>query len=41
METLDNEVSRNPIAYGPWTGGKNPASATIITANFEVVQPAT
>lgn len=41
METLDNELSLIPIAYGPWTDGQNPATATISTANFEVVAPAT
>ncbi|MFQ5422262.1 MAG: hypothetical protein ACE5EY_18095 [Anaerolineae bacterium] len=41
MEALDNELSLIPIAYGPWTDGQDPATATISTANFEVVAPAT
>jgi len=41
MEALDNELSRYPIAYGHKTDGKNPATDTVTTANFEVVKLAT
>lgn len=39
--TEDNELGRIPIAYGPWTEGQAPSTATITTANFEVIAPAT
>ncbi len=41
MDTLDEEVSEIPFAYGPWPNGQDPATAQITTANFEVVEPAT
>lgn len=39
-ETLNQELEQIPFAYGPWTQGQNPATATIDVANFEVVEPA-
>lgn len=41
METLDAELEQIPFAYGPWTEGQDPATATISSANFEVIEPAT
>jgi len=41
MKALDNELSQYPIAYGHKTDGKNPATDTVTTANFKVVQLAT
>jgi cysteinyl-tRNA synthetase len=40
IETLDLELEQIPFAYGPWTEGQDPATASITHANFEVVQPA-
>jgi len=40
IEKLNIELEQIPFAYGPWTEGQNPATATITTANFEVVGPA-
>jgi cysteinyl-tRNA synthetase len=41
MEKLNEELEQIPFAYGPWTDGQDPWTATIDVANFEVVQPAT
>jgi hypothetical protein len=41
IEKLNEELEQIPIAYGPWTEGQDPATATIETSNFEVVEPAT
>ena len=41
MEALNLDLEDMPIACGPWTEGQDPATATITTANFEVVEPAT
>ncbi|HSR32659.1 MAG TPA: endo alpha-1,4 polygalactosaminidase, partial [Anaerolineae bacterium] len=41
IEKLNEELEVIPFAYGPWTEGQDPATATIETANFEVVAPAT
>lgn len=41
MEQLNKDLMQIPFAYGPWQEGQDPATATIITANFEVVAPAT
>lgn len=40
MERLNEELVAIPFAYGPWTPGQDPATATIDYANFEVVEPA-
>jgi len=41
IEKLNEELAQIPFAYGPWEDGQNPAEATITSANFEVVKPAT
>ena len=41
IEKLNEELEQIPFAYGPWTEGQDPATATITTSNFEVVEPAT
>jgi hypothetical protein len=41
IEKLNEELELIPFAYGPWSDGQDPATATIDTANFEVVEPAT
>ncbi|MEE8391300.1 MAG: hypothetical protein V3S14_10975, partial [Anaerolineae bacterium] len=41
METLNEDLLEMPFACGPWTEGQDPATATITTANFEVIEPAT
>ena len=41
IEKLAEELELIPIAYGPWEQGQDPATATIETSNFEVVEPAT
>jgi len=41
METLNEDLWEIPFACGPWTEGQIAATATITTANFEVVEPAT
>ena len=41
IEKLNEELEQIPFAYGPWTEGQDPATATITTSNFEVVAPAT
>jgi len=41
IEKLNEELEQIPIAYGPWIEGQDPATATIETSNFEVVEPAT
>ena len=40
IEQLNIDLAQMPIAYGPWSEGQDPATAEIITANFEVVEPA-
>lgn len=40
IEKLNLELELIPIAYGPWTEGQDPGTATIDTPNFEVVEPA-
>jgi len=40
LETLDNELSKIPIAYGLWVDGDNPATAPVNQTNFEVVSSA-
>ncbi|RZB38394.1 MAG: hypothetical protein SRB2_00142 [Desulfobacteraceae bacterium Eth-SRB2] len=37
LETLSLELEQIPMAYGPWTSGQNPSSATITTSNYEIV----
>ena len=39
IETLNLELEQIPFACGPWTDGQDPVTATITTANFEVVAP--
>ncbi len=41
LEKLNEELEQLPFAYGPWQASQDPATATIDTANFEVVAPAT
>jgi cysteinyl-tRNA synthetase len=41
IEKLNEELEQIPFAYGPWTEGQDPATATITTSNFVVVEPAT
>jgi hypothetical protein len=41
IEKLNEELEQIPFAYGPWTEDQVPATATITSANFEVVAPAT
>ena len=41
IEKLNEELEQIPFAHGPWEDGQNPAEATITSANFEVVKPAT
>lgn len=41
IEQLNIELEQIPLAYGPWQDGQTPRTATITTANFEVVAPAT
>jgi len=41
IEKLNQDLEQIPFAYGPWTEGQDPATATITRANFEVVEPAT
>jgi hypothetical protein len=41
LEKLNEQLEFIPIAYGPWTEGQDPATATIGVSNFEVVEPAT
>jgi hypothetical protein len=36
----EDQLGRIPFAFGPWTDGQDPATAAIVTANFEVVDPA-
>jgi hypothetical protein len=40
MDQLSLDLELIPFAYGPWSEGQDPATAQIITANFEVIQPA-
>ncbi|RME62426.1 MAG: hypothetical protein D6790_06290, partial [Caldilineae bacterium] len=40
LDALNEELGSIPFAYGPWKEGQDPATATITTANFEVVAPA-
>ena len=40
MEHLGEELSRIPIAYGPWEEQEDPETATMTASNFEVIQPA-
>jgi hypothetical protein len=40
METLEDELQLIPIAFGPWEDDQDPATATVETSNFEVVEPA-
>jgi YVTN family beta-propeller protein len=41
IEKLNLELAQIPIAYGSWSEGQDPATATITTSNFEVIEPAT
>lgn len=41
VDKLGEQLELIPIAYGPWTEGQDPATATIDTPNFEVVELAT
>lgn len=41
IDKLNEELEWIPFAYGPWTDGQDPSTATIDVANFEVVEPAT
>jgi hypothetical protein len=41
IEALSIDLWSIPIAYGPWADGQDPSTATLTTANFEVVEPAT
>jgi hypothetical protein len=41
IEKLGEELELIPIAYGPWEEGQDPATATVETSNFEVVEAAT
>jgi len=41
IEKLNEELEQIPFAHGPWAEGQVPATATITSANFEVVAPAT
>jgi len=41
IEALNQDLELIPFAYGPWTKGQDPATATITSANFEVVEPFT
>jgi len=40
IERLNLDLAQIPIAYGPWSGGQDPATATVAVSNFEVVEPA-
>jgi len=40
IEKLNTDLERIPMAYGPWTAGQDPATATTEVSNFEVVEPA-
>jgi hypothetical protein len=40
IEKLNQDLEHIPIAYGPWQEGQPPATATIETYNFEVVENA-
>jgi len=41
MDKLNSDLEAIPLAAGPWQAGQDPAQATMETANFEVVAPAT
>jgi hypothetical protein len=41
IEKLNADLELIPFAYGPWQQGQDPTTATITTANFEVVTGAT
>jgi hypothetical protein len=40
MEKLNQELEQIPVAYGPWSGGQDPSTASMTRSNFEVVEPA-
>ncbi|MCD4722734.1 MAG: hypothetical protein K8S13_23185 [Desulfobacula sp.] len=37
LETLARELEQIPLAFGPWTSGQDPATASITTSNYDVV----
>lgn len=40
IEAINLDLEDIPVAIGPWQEGEDPATATITTSNFEVVEPA-